>query len=370
MSVVHNPYSSSEMEVPGAVLDAQPSAVEQMLMDVAIGCLQNAKFNPGNKGVRIADLEAAMAGHRERVLIGPDADNAGCYWSRRRIMDAVLGDKKTEGLKRLLAAHANYFVVVPTLKAEDLVLLQPLLDLAPAASPEELNLNWAEEMEKDDEDSNDCSFPQPGNSGDQCVGKAYKAKVKDVVGELPSLSWEDARKKVVAAVELLLNDADCNPGKGSVPVARVWSALVQRRQDQEVMWKLLRLNLKTFVDFLDSVQDLFSIENRTRLVPHVRLVNSIGWQAANVQNKRKAGDEREHLKRSLEEYLLQCPRQCCTVKEFLEAYQHLPCNAAGGCNTPRAGDFVRLVKASKDKFSYDAKSNEISFQPPVAVPQP
>lgn len=32
--------------------------------------------------------------------------------------------------------------------------------------------------------------------------------MKDVVGELPSLSWEDARKKVVAAVELLLNDAD------------------------------------------------------------------------------------------------------------------------------------------------------------------
>eukprot|EP00667_Euglena_gracilis_P020184 EG_transcript_21795 len=293
MYLVHNPYPSSETDVLGAVLDAQPSAVEQTLVDMAIGCLRDAKFNPGNEGVRIADLEAAMAGQHERVLIGDGADEAGYHWSRHNIMDAALGDKTTEGLKRLLAAHANCFVVVPAPKAEDLVQLQPRLHLTPAW------LNWAEEMEKEDEDSNDFDFPQPGNSGDQCVGKAYKAKVKDVVGELPSLSREDARKKVVAAVELLLNDADCNPGKGSVPVARVWSALVQRRQDQEVMWKLLRLNRKTFVDFLDSVRDLFSIENRTRKVPHVRLVSSAGWQAANVQKKRKAEDEREHLKRSL-----------------------------------------------------------------------
>eukprot|EP00667_Euglena_gracilis_P017602 EG_transcript_18588 len=311
-SGMHGPYSFRVAGLGTEVTGPSLTFGQQVLAAMAMDYMDHHDVNPGNAGVRTDKLESVMAAKPGKWLDDGEKEP----WALRRFMGAIGG----LGLQDVLTSDRDHFKF----------LVGPVVCLqAPQLRP-------------------------------ATEGKAYKARMKDVARALDGRSMEEAGQMLEDATTQLLRDPDCNPERCSVPVPRIWAAVVQNPQDAVRLEATLGLTEKTFPDFL-AHRGVFGIRERRyrqRTIFHVHPASLADVEAADARNSRKQEREQNKWKELLKGFLQRCNQQCCKLTEFVEAHQPLPY---------QLGDFVKLIRHWADTFLYDRASNMIvliSPQPP------
>eukprot|EP00667_Euglena_gracilis_P023116 EG_transcript_26008 len=229
----HGPYMFEMVGLGTEKTGPRLTSGQQALVDVAMDHLDHTVHSE----LPIEALEAALAARPGRWLdpLHPEETE---LWSVGRLMKTAAGEG---GLKSVLQADPDHFTFPSDPNVVAVRAPQPL----PATQ-----------------------------------GKAYKARVRPVVGALAALPAEEAGRLFEAAAVSLLTDPDCTDGYRTVPVPRIWSALVQNSEDEERVGATLGITEKTFPDWLTRREAFVTVAHRyhQNLVVHVRLASSVDWQ--------------------------------------------------------------------------------------------
>jgi hypothetical protein len=175
--------------------------------------------------------------------------------------------------------------------------------------------------------------------------------------------------RLIGLVVGLLEDANMNPYKGSVPVERIQNVI---RAQHGPLYTLIvgsrHNSWKRFLEFHPRTFHLFCVDDGKW---RMRLVRHCDWREADLQEQEERHTRDSHLIGCLATFLRTQPNGHCRVDDFRNAYPSLPQNRTpdGGKEPPyplpARGDLTRFVRRHPARFIYDKDNFSIILRPPA-----
>lgn len=180
--------------------------------------------------------------------------------------------------------------------------------------------------------------------------------VKQALRAFDDLPYDEQLKEI--AIHLLEN-RKVNPFEGSVPLEKIQNILSCSRGPYTDLYHAVvgkgKGKLIQFFNQYPETFEHFGIEDgKWRL----RLTRHKNFRFGDQCEKATRQAEVTHLLGALRFYLERQPGYWCKVDDFIEAYEHLPCNVRTPDGSlvlplPPRGDLVRFVEKHTDCFRYE-----------------